>query len=429
VKIGISIKALQTGHRMRGIGSVVISLISNIDEADKKKHSYVFYMLKDSQEEEALDLLKLNGLSYEIRYLSTPKPFLNFRLPGKLNIIVALANKIIGLMRLVAGRPLPGGSDLDAFLQTDQSDNVPRGRFKKTMIAYDIIPYVLEWEYLNAYSTSRMRGAPVKIALRNQLHRWAYKKRLKINTRRADHIVAISNHTKKDYIKYLGVSDSKISVVLLGVSPAPNIAERQPDFRYLSTSWDYFKRDYKFETDKPFLLYVGGADPRRRLEDLVTAFNHLRAGGTKINLVLTGDSMQGPKNISTLHIQKTLLNSSYLEDIVFLGFVDDEVRNWLYGNALAFIYPSKYEGFGLPVLEAMSHGCPVICYDNSSLREVANSAPYYANSAADIEQRVNELLEAGKTTLDKIRATHRDNAQKFTWAKTAKNILKNIENA
>lgn len=424
MKIAINIKPLQSGHRMRGIGSVVINLINNLSDSDRKKHSFVFYMAKDRDEDEALGLLKLDGLDYEVRYLSKPQPFLKFRLPSKLNLSVIIVNKLVGFVRLNRGAPLPDHRDIEVYLHTDQSENVPRGRgFKKIMIAYDVIPYVLEWEYLNSYRTARARGERFRAAVRTSMSRQAYRQRLKINVRRANRILAISSATKHDFMKYIGAPERKIEVVHLGVSPPAEQSSNPPDFRYLPTSWGYFKRNRKFDDSKPFLLYVGGADPRRKLDDLVTAFNHLRAQGQDIRLVLVGDTMQGPKNIPTLPIQKALGNSSYIDDIVFLGFVDEDVRNWLYEHALAFVYPSTYEGFGLPVLESMAHGCPVICYDTAAVREVAGDVPHYAKGAEDIRQLTLALLDMKPEARRKLQAAGLAHSRKFTWAKTTKQIM------
>src|SRR5680860_37195 len=84
-----------------------------------------------------------------------------------------------------------------------------------------------------------------------------------------------------------------------------------------------------------FLLFVGGVDHRRKLDDVVTAFNHLRAQGEDIKLVLSGDIMLGAEAITTASAREALLKSSYLDDVCFLGFTDDKTRDWLYSAALA----------------------------------------------------------------------------------------------
>lgn len=425
--IGINITALQTGHRMRGIGSVVINFINNISRADREKHSFVFYMKENTDAQEALGLLDLAGLNYAVEYLQTPQPVIKLRLRGRLNMPIALLNKCFGLLRLRIGMPLPGASRIDCYLHTDQSESMPRGRqFRKVMIAYDIIPYVMEWDYLHSYRTALLRGKSKSQAIRAAINRWSYIKRLRINVRRADHILAISSHTAADYMKYLGVPKSKVSVQPLGVSPPEQYKATKPDYKYLSTSWGYFKHKAEFD-DEPFLLYVGGADPRRRLDDLVAAFNNLRAEGKDIKLVLTGDTMQGPYNIPTLPIQHALNGSSYLDDIIFLGFANEDTKNWLYENALAFIYPSLYEGFGLPVLEAMVQGCPVICYENAAVHEIAGELPLYAADHEDIRKYVLQLLKMPKTEREKIKSANINHVRRYSWIRTSKAIIEQLQ--
>ena len=162
---------------------------------------------------------------------------------------------------------------------------------------------------------------------------------------------------------------------------------------------------------------------RRRLDDLVTAFNMLRAKGVQIKLVLSGDSMQGAMNISTEEIQHALKTSSYLEDIIFLGFTDNQTLNWLYTNALAFVFPSKYEGFGLPVLEAMSYGTPVVCYENAGTKEVASDCPIYADGAKGIHDAVSYLLGTSQKELSIIHKNNVKHSEKYSWSKTAQSYL------
>ncbi|GAC1570422.1 MAG: hypothetical protein NVS3B23_02090 [Candidatus Saccharimonadales bacterium] len=181
-------------------------------------------------------------------------------------------------------------------------------------------------------------------------------------------------------------------------------------------------------TEKPFLLFIGGADRRRKLIDLVTAFNHLRAQGVQINLVLAGDSMQGPYNISTEETQAAFLHSSYLQDIIFMGFVNDKQRDWLYKNALAYVFPSKYEGFGLPVLEALIHGTPVISYPNKATVEVAGNTPFYAYNAFDIQNKTAEILNLSQADLEKKKRINVAAAKNYSWKITSLKIISNMEN-
>ena len=263
---------------------------------------------------------------------------------------------------------------------------------------------MLESDYLLSYRTARLHGHSRLGSLHLQLRRSLYARKLKINSRRADRLMAISEHTKQDFEKFLGVSSKKISVTQLGVSEPLFHTTTTPQLhRYLKTSWGYMARPYSMDLETPFLLFVGGVDRRRKITDLVTAFNHLRGQGHKLNLVLSGDIMHGPNSIPVEETRDALKSSSYLEDIIFMGFTDDTTRDWLYRNALAFIYPSRYEGFGLPILEAMIHGCPAICYENSAVREIGGKTLMYAKDAEDIKDKVLLLLSYSTNKVKQIR--------------------------
>lgn len=430
MRIGVDISPLQTGHRMRGIGSVVSNFINFLPEEARQQHSFVFYALTDEEKslKEALKLLNLGGLNYEISFVEAPAQSETRRLPIFLRLPLKIFKKTVELGRFNVGTKLPD-HDLDVFLHTDQSLSLPRtGKAKKIMIAYDIIPYVMEWDYLWSYRTARLKGLSVKSAFGCHLRRWLYISKLKSNIRRTDSLLAISEHTKNDLQKFLGAPAKKITVTPLGVTAPKQQPDSPPQLRrYYQTSWGYFPRPFQLDSKEPFILFIGGADRRRRLEDLVTALNQIRGEGRVLKLVLAGDSMQGPENISTLEIQNSLKASSYLDDIIFLGFVDETTRDWLYKNAKAFIYPSTYEGFGLPVLEAMVHGCPVICYRNAAVEEVAGSLPIYARNHEGLRQSINKLLAAPGQEVEYIRRQNIAHAQKFSWDKTSKDMMSAIE--
>ncbi len=432
MKIGVDISALQTGHRRRGIGSVVSNFINFLPKETRQQHSFVFYALPDEEKslkvKEALKLLNLEGLNYEISFVEAPAQSESRRLPIFLRLPLKIFKRTVELGRFNIGTKLPN-HDLDVYLHTDQSLSLPRtGKAKKVMIAYDIIPYVMEWDYLWSYRTARLKGLSVQSAVRCRLRRWLYISKLKSNIRRANGLLAISEHTKNDLQKFLGTPAHKITVTPLGVVAPKYKSDTSPKLkRYYRTSWGYLPRSFQLDTKEPFILFVGGADRRRRLEDLVTAFNQIRAEDKSLKLILAGDSMQGPENISTLEIQNSLKASSYLDDIIFLGFVDEATRDWLYKNTKAFIYPSTYEGFGLPVLEAMIHGSPVICYKNGAVKEIAGNRPIYVSNHEELRQSLNKILAASDQELNSIRQQNIAHGQKFSWDKTSKDIMAVIE--
>ncbi|HUD10505.1 MAG TPA: glycosyltransferase family 1 protein [Candidatus Saccharimonadales bacterium] len=429
--IGIDLSPLQGPHRMRGIGYTVLNLINNLPDDIKSKHHFVFYAFPDKYSlVSPFELLDMQGFDYEVRELRPRKRF-SYKLPGRLYLLNSVGNQLVELKDLYFGDSrIKTVRGLDVFLQTDQSQSLPhRGRTKKALILYDVIPYVLEWEYLWSYKTARRQyGFSRKAAFRCQVRRWLYAHKLRVNVRRAKVLLSISEQTKSDFVRLLSTPAKKIIVTPLGVSkPGKHFADTPTDLRhYKKTSWGYLEYPLELDSKVPFLLFVGGADKRRKLGDLITAFNNLRAQGHELKLILAGDSMRGPGNISTEEIQTALKDSSYLDDIIFMGFVNDIGRDWLYKNSLAFVFPSRYEGFGLPVLEAMIHDCPVISYENDAVKAVAEQAPLYTYGSRGIFESVKILLESTDGQLEAIRIKGRAQAKKFSWEKTSQYILSNM---
>jgi glycosyltransferase involved in cell wall biosynthesis len=422
MNIGLDLSVIQTPHRMRGIGATAINFVNSLPAELKQQHKFVIYLYPEGRDE-AIKLLGLEGMDYEIRDLEPLKP-LHFNLPGRLKILNGLLNNAKRLLNIYTGDPrVDNLTDVDTFLQFDQNSPLPRSRHVKTaLILYDIIPYVMESEYLWTYKTGRKQADSRKSAFRKHIHRSLYKFKTKAVTKRADILIAISQHTKNDFIKYFGLKDSQIQVVHLGIKPSGQKEILYPGFNhYIENSWGYFPKPIDL-TDKPFLLFVGGADPRRRLNDLVAAFNNLRAQGIDIRLVFAGDTMKGPHAIPILDTQKYIASSSYLDGMVFLGFISEDQKGWLYQNSLTFVYPSIYEGFGLPVLEAMGYGTPVITYSNTSLQEISQDAALYASNYLDIYDQVKTLL-TDHSLRKKLRATGLAQSQKFLWEKTSSKII------
>jgi glycosyltransferase involved in cell wall biosynthesis len=425
--IGLDLSSLQSGHRMRGVGYTLINLLNNLPDEVKQRDRFVFFYHDSPDLPDPLEALRLNGTEYELRPLAKQRR-LAFRLPGKLNVFVRFVNQFIGLWYIYSGDERFATEGIDTFLQTDQMIGLPRGRkIKKAFIAYDVIPYVLEWDYLWNYKTARAHDLPRQAAIRCAARRWMYIHKLRVNVRRADKVLAISEATRKDFLKHARAPLKKIATTPLGVNPSQNFDSSSfpAMHRYAETSWGYIKRPYRFNSVTPFVLFVGGGDQRRKLKDLVTAFNLIRARGFNLKLVLAGDTMQGPLNIPTGDIQNALKESSYIDDIIFMGFVSDRQRDWLYRNALAFVYPSRYEGFGLPVLEAFSYQCPVVAYRNAATLEIAGEAPLYANSAEQIRDHIISLINSDSLAKKSLTAS-KPHIDKYTWQNTVRDIFKAI---
>lgn len=430
VRIGVDLTPLQGPHRLRGVGSVIINFVRNIPFPLREQCKFTFYLYPELVNE-ALDLAGVDdSFNFEIRNpkkTSSALPSIK-TLRGILHIPVRLYRQI--LQRSWGNDELPSVEELDVLLQFEQDKVPPNPRKVKTVVvAYDLIPYVLEKDYLMGYRTARrLHHYSRKASLLAYLRRKQYLYNIRLVSKLARQVVAISHHTANDFLRYAKVPQNKLSIAHLGVTKMETATKATEDGlrveRYVGTSWGDIMIPATLPT-KPFVLFIGGVDPRRKIVDLVEGFNILRAQGQDLQLVLAGDTMLGPNSIPNLEAGAAIRSSSYKEDILFFGFVSDNVREYLYENATAFVYPTRYEGFGLPILEAMRYGTPVITYNNSSVSEIAGSAALYASDGASIAKNITTLLE-NKKNLSLYRSLSLEQANKFSWEKTSKSMAETL---
>ncbi len=460
MRTGIDLSALQSPHKMRGIGSALINFVNNIPLQDRKNNFFVFFMFQCSDHDNPLIDLNLKDLDFEVRYFNesivTNKTPVNSgglfyflkrvkRLVGRKSkkIISCVPKKLCKLftanLKLVKNivyilRPYDPlikhvkTNDLDIFIEFDPDKKVTNTKIKYACMLHDIIPYVLEWDYLLSYKTARKKSYSRKSSINKHVHRLLYIKKIRMNACRSEILLSNSNTTKNDFVKYAGIKENRITVTHLGINESSlNANKTVPLHCYMDTAWGIIKKDLLIEKNTMFLLYVGGVDTRRKLEDLIVAFNMLRAQKYKVKLILAGDIMYSPGTITNKKLSESLKSSSYLKDIIFMGFINNKQRDWLYKNALAFVFPSRYEGFGLPILEAMIQKCPVIGYPNKAAKEIATDNILYARSPADIYSSVINLIKLSDAEKKEITEKGFVQAQKYNWSKTAHHIINTIE--
>jgi glycosyltransferase involved in cell wall biosynthesis len=165
-----------------------------------------------------------------------------------------------------------------------------------------------------------------------------------------------------------------------------------------------------------FILYTGSAFPHKNLERLVSAFSLLREQHDNLKLVLVGKREWHSKRLSAWAKK----NSPYYSDIIFTGFIPDEELKWYYEHARAYVFPSLSEGFGLPGLEAMVHGCPVVSSNYTCLPEVHGDAAHYFNpeDVQDIAQKIDEVI-SNERLRQKLVEKGYENTKRFSWRKFA----------
>jgi len=236
----------------------------------------------------------------------------------------------------------------------------------------------------------------------------------KYQVKRASHLIAVSNYTKNDIIKFLKIPKHKISVVYNGVDKQYKLLNKSLCKKFLQK---------KYKIPKNFLLYVGTLDPRKNVRLILLAFEKLKRHFPLLKLVIVGKNDW--KNYEIVKIIKQL---GIQDKVIFTGFVPDEELPSFYNSAAVFVFPSLYEGFGLPPLEAMACGCPVITSNTSSLPEVVGDAGIMVNPH-DIKGLANaiEKVLTNKKLRQQMIKNGLKQAKKFSWEKCAKETLKVYE--
>jgi glycosyltransferase involved in cell wall biosynthesis len=244
-----------------------------------------------------------------------------------------------------------------------------------------------------------------------QLTKWT-----QYSVKKAGRIFTISNASRDDIIKAYSVPKKRLVVTYPGIKPFVTLTPQVYTTTMLQQS---------FGITRPYFLFVGTLQPRKNIVRLIEAFSLFlqKSDDQAVDLILVGK--KGWLYEEILSAPKTY---GVLKNVIFLDFVSDDALPTLYKQAIAFILPSLYEGFGLPVLEAMKYGCPVITSNVSSLPEAGGDAALYVDpeDVHDIAKKMIQIRE-DKTLRKSLIAKGDKQAGRFSWEKTAKETLIALE--
>lgn len=230
--------------------------------------------------------------------------------------------------------------------------------------------------------------------------------------KRSTIIVALSENTQRDVRQYTKLDVTRTTTIYSGISDSFQIISKE-DPRLVQVI-------QKYQLPHSFILFLGTIEPRKNIEGLLKAFEIVKDKQTSdLKLVIAGG-----RGWKASPVYQAAAQSTYASDIIFLDYVEAHEKASLYNLATLFVYPSFYEGFGFPPLEAMACGTPTIVSAVSSLPEIVDNAsimidPY--NPAA-IAAAISEILDDTTLRLDLIEKGLRQ-AKKFKWSKTAKQYL------
>ncbi|MCX6353816.1 MAG: glycosyltransferase family 1 protein [Candidatus Aureabacteria bacterium] len=366
----ICIDARWIGEKIAGIGRYTVYLLRYLSEIDAR-NQYLVLFHNESVRKRICDELQIGGrLGWEVRSL----PYGVFSLRGQ-----------SALPRLLREE------GVDLFHSTNFMAPIRRFGGKLVLTIHDIIPLKFP-EYAPRSKKSRLFP----------LYKWLMK-RLASS---ADIIIADSEHSRGDIIKHLGIPPHKVKTVYLGVDPK---------YRPLGANVkEQVRRELKIK-DR-LALYAGRADPYKNLISLVKAAREINArGGIHCAVVVAGE-----KDSRYPEVEEYIRETHMQDDVLFPGSLDEDALIPLYNAADLLVLPSLYEGFGLPPLEAMACGTPVVCSNRASLPEVVGDAavlvdPMDVHAIAGAIERVctdqdlrARLIRAGL-----------ERAKLFPWRKTA----------
>ena len=229
-------------------------------------------------------------------------------------------------------------------------------------------------------------------------------------------ILTVSEYSKKDILKFFpSVNEDKIFVTPLAANSTYKPLDKQ-------VCIDYIKN--KYHISSPFLLYIGGFSTRKNVKELILSFNSIYKSLNKdYKLVLCGSVRDEGAKL------QDLCKELYIDDkVIFTGFVVDDDLPYFYNACELFIYPSLYEGFGLPPLEAMSCGTPVITSNLTSIPEVTSDAAILINpnNKDELASSMLQLLNSYDSLIEYGEKGYK-NSLNFTWKNTAISTLKAYE--
>lgn len=242
-----------------------------------------------------------------------------------------------------------------------------------------------------------------------------YTKEVTKNARIAKRISADSQSTKNDLIDFFGINPEKIDVIYLGAEEKfRRLGENEKKIDLL-IKYDLQK---KYNISKKFILSVGTIEPRKNFETLIRAFNTLKKDGFDIQLVIAGRT--GWKSEATYEEKE---KSPFKEDIIFAGRLTDDELVQLYNTAELFVYPSIFEGFGLPVLEAMQCGLPIVSSNTSSIPEIVSDPVtrtflVEVKNDRDFSEKIKLILSDSRLR-EELSEKSISNSTKFSWDLTA----------
>ncbi|MFA6547838.1 MAG: glycosyltransferase family 1 protein [Candidatus Magasanikbacteria bacterium] len=374
MNIGVDVRSLMTKNKT-GIGEYAFGLLNAILKTDTTNNYYLF---SNASKKTDRNLLAWQQPNTHHIHTNFPNKLLN----------LALACKLININKLLPEK-------IDCWYSPNINFLSLNKNIKHILTIHDI-----SFELFPEFYT-----------LKQQL--WHKIINPKKQCVRADTIVVPSENTKRDLIEYYQINENKIKVIYPGISPNFDLTDARLKLQKTIVQ-------KKYDLPENFILFLGSIEPRKNLIGLIKAFEKLPKDlSDKFYLIIAGGS--GWKNKS---IYETAGKSKLRDHIKFLGYIADTDKPALFALSNLFVFPSFYEGFGFPVIEAMKMGTPVITSNRSSMPEITNNATYLINpnNVSNISNAIKSLLKNSKLYEEYLKRGL-ELASKYTWENSAKEHL------
>ncbi len=390
MKIGIDLRPLQEYSRFRGIGTVTYEITKGLLN-NYPKEQYFFYVYKDLPNPDLPEILNKGTV-------------IGFDKSSKDYVVESFLAKL-------TKKKLTVSENIDVFLATDPLKQIPDGKFRKVVIFYDIIHLLFTQKYLQT-PTGNFAINIIKLL---KLIRFMFARRVLTKklgeASKADKILAISQTTKHDIVSYFKIPDENVVVMHLAASDV---------FRKID-GIDKKPLLKKYHLKEPFILYVGGLDYRKNVLNLLKAVVLIREkDGFPYQLVIIGKDVSRKNMPEALEIKGFIAKENLWSNVKLIDFVTGDELIKFYNLAKIFVFPSLYEGYGLPVLEAMQCGTPVACSNILSVKEVAGDAALYfdPDTTENMSKEINTLIN-NVDLREELRKKGLQQAKKFSWKKAA----------
>lgn len=381
MKVDIEIQLLLMEQKyVRGIPSYLINLVKALKERNANEYTVSFF---DYSKER-------NNRAYAEKYLGeylSPKAILECNTLSYRSIMEGLKTGDTSSYATKSyGEYFEYSADIYHFPSVNQMAQNAEGKVITTV--HDIMPLLSKFERYWTFDN--------KLFFKN-----AFKY---VRENRDISIISVSENTKNDIVNLMNIEPERIFVTLLG----------------------YDKSKIYHETDDaelqrmgisgPFLLYLGALDYRKGIGEILKAFDIIKEKNPDIKLVLAGN----PEEIFKRDLSRMLSECKFIEDVIMPGYVTEYQKRILLSSAKIFLFPSEYEGFGLPVIEAMACQTPVITTNISSIPEVGGDSVVYVspNKYKDLADAIYELLDNESYREELIKLGY-ERAQTFSWSNTA----------